>query len=76
MTVDAAAGAFGILGGGGNVSVAGTLVVTTVGNPTLGNTYAVISGAVRSGTFSTVTTGATHYSVAYSARAVTLTRVA
>jgi hypothetical protein len=76
VTVDAATGAFGILGGGGNVTVAGTLGVTTAGNPTLGHTYDVIANAVRSGTFSTVTTGATHYSVAYTASTVTLTRVA
>jgi hypothetical protein len=72
--VDAANGAFGI--SGGSVSVAGTLIVTTTGNPPIGNSYAVISGTNLSGTFSTVITGSTNYSVAYSSSAVTLTRTA
>jgi fibronectin-binding autotransporter adhesin len=74
VSVAAGGGTFGIIAGGGNVTVAGTLGVTTAGNPTIGSTFAVVSGAVVSGTFASVSSGATHYSTAYSASEVTLTR--
>ena len=43
VTVAAGGGTFGITGGGGNVAVAGTLGVTTIGSPAVGSTYAVVA---------------------------------
>jgi hypothetical protein len=74
VTVAAGGGSFGIAGGGGSVSLAGTLGVTTVGNPAVGSAFVVISAGARTGTFATVSSGATNYSVAYGATTVTLTR--
>jgi hypothetical protein len=50
---------------GGVLSVAGTLAVTTVGSPTSGSTYYVLPANSLSGTFGTVSSGATAYTVTY-----------
>jgi hypothetical protein len=72
VTVDANADAgYGIVGG--KLALAGTLLETTVGTPTTGTAYQVISGSTDTGSFSTVSTGSQAYTVAYSSRGVTLT---
>ncbi len=72
VTVDANTDAgYGIVGG--KLALAGTLLVTTVGTPTTGSDYEVISGSTDTGTFSTVTTGSQAYTVAYNTTGVTLT---
>jgi fibronectin-binding autotransporter adhesin len=64
VTVDASTGAWGVAASGDSVSLAGTLEVTTVGSPTLGNTYEPITGSVT-GTFSSFAFGPKYYVVTY-----------
>ncbi|HTT87229.1 MAG TPA: hypothetical protein VMF60_07675, partial [Acidimicrobiales bacterium] len=71
VTVDANADAgYGIVGG--KVALAGTLSVITVGTPSSGSKYQVISGATDTGSFSTVDSSQA-YTVTYSSKGVTLT---
>ena len=70
--VDATNGVFGLKGG--TDTIAGTLVITTVGSPTLGSPYNVISGAASlAGTFSALRFGPHAYVIGYSSSAVTAT---
>jgi hypothetical protein len=64
VAVDATTGAWGVAASGNSVSLAGTLEVTTVGSPTLGNTYDPITGSI-SGTFSSLAFGPKYYVVTY-----------
>jgi hypothetical protein len=70
---DATNGGYGITISGGSVALAGTLAVTTVGTPTLGQTFNIVGGTGVSGSFSGYSFGAHAYDVAVSATAVTLT---
>jgi hypothetical protein len=71
-TVDATTGVSGL--SGGTYTLAGELEVTTVGTPTVGNTYQPISGASSvSGTFSMLSFGPHAYAVSYPGTAVTVT---
>jgi hypothetical protein len=69
--VDATATKFGQLTGG-TVNLDGTLRVTTVGWPSLGTTWPIISGATRSGTFASFNMCGPDYSVEYAPTGVTL----
>jgi hypothetical protein len=72
-TIDANTAAFGRLtGGGGPVSLDGKLTVTTVGAATVGSSWPIISGAIRSGEFATFDFGGNSYDVQYTATGVTL----
>lgn len=71
-TVDASTGVWGL--SGGDDTVAGTLAIATVGSPTLGTAYQVITGANSlAGTFSAFSFGPHAYAVTYSSTAVTAT---
>ena len=71
-TVDASTGVSGLTGG--TDTLAGTLAINTVGSPTLGNSYDVISGATsESGAFSAFSFGPHAYNVSYSSTAVIVT---
>jgi len=73
VTIDTSATGGGI--SGGTITVTGTLTVTTVGTPTSGTAYTVLSspGGSFSGTFSTINTGSTSYTAAYAVTGLTLT---
>jgi fibronectin-binding autotransporter adhesin len=64
VTVDASTGVSGI-SSETTTTVGGTISVTTVGSPTLGTTYAAISGAPISGTFTGFSFGPDYYVVSY-----------
>jgi hypothetical protein len=64
VTVDATTGAWGVAAPSGSISLAGTLGVTTVGSPTLRNSYDPITGTI-SGTFSSFAFGPKYYLVTY-----------
>ena len=70
-TVDATKGGFGITGG--TVTLGGTLGAVTVGTPTLGKVFTVLSGATVSGTFGGFNFEAHAYNVSVGPTAVTLT---
>jgi hypothetical protein len=71
-TVDATKGVFGLTGG--TDTLAGTLAINTVGSPTLGITYNVITAAALViGTFSSLSFGPHAYIVGYTATTVTVT---
>ena len=71
-TIDATNGAFGMTGG--TDTLAGTLAINTVGSPTLGNTYNLISGATSvTGAFATLSFGPDAYVIGYNATSVTAT---
>jgi fibronectin-binding autotransporter adhesin len=70
-TVDATNGAFGVTGG--TVSLAGTLGITTVGKPTLGQAFNVVSGSTVSGSFSGFDFGPNAYVITVGASSVTAT---
>jgi hypothetical protein len=71
-TVDATNGAFGLTGG--TDTLAGTLAINTVGSPTLGTKYNVITAATSvTGTFSSLSFGPHAYIVGYTATTVTVT---
>ena len=71
VTVDATSGVSGISASGGSITLAGTISVSTVGSPTLGTTYAAITGPI-SGTFSAFSFGPHYYVVTYPANEVQL----
>jgi hypothetical protein len=72
VVADATAGAgYGITGSGAN-TLAGTLKITTVGSPSTGAQFTVVTGASRTGTFATVNSG-TSYTLGYTATGLTLT---
>jgi hypothetical protein len=70
--IDASTTTFGRLTGGGPVSLDGKLMVTTVGSATVGSTWPIISGAIRSGEFATFDFGGNSYDVQYTSTGVTL----
>jgi len=73
VTVDAVHNTFTGIFCGEAVSVDGTLQVTTLGTPTFGSTWPIISCAGgRSGTFATFNFGGTNYTVLYPPNGVTL----
>jgi len=70
-TVDATTGAFGVTGG--SVSLAGTLGANTVGKPTLGQAFNVVSSSAVTGSFSAFNFGPHAYVVGVGPSSVTLT---
>ena len=72
-TIDGDTNNFGQLtGGGGMVSLGGTLMVTTVGSPAINSSWPIISGSQRSGQFAALEFGSHNYDVQYSSSGVTL----
>ena len=75
--INADATAFGRLtGGGGAVSLGARLMVTTTGSSAIGTTWPIISGASRSGQFSSLDFDGYNYDVQYSSTGVTLVTLA
>ena len=64
--------AYGISGSGTPNKLAGTLDVTTVGTPSPGDTFAVVVGSTRTGSFATVNS-AVSYTLHYVSTGLTLT---
>ncbi len=76
-TIDANATTFGQLtAGGGPVSLAGKLLVQTVGSPAINSTWPIIANVNRSGQFASLDYGANNYDVQYTSTGATLVALA